>query len=103
MRTLFSNGTEADTWQGVWCNLCVHDHDYHEDGGTSGDAFGCEVWLRALNENYPPDVPEFVRTPVEGDVRARWYCTEFEPCTRAGCGGDDQAKGRSLLRETLGR
>lgn len=89
----FSNGTEGDAWQRVWCDTCTRDHGLH---GTTGDGEGCPIFLQALIGETVPEWtqrngPPFVLPP---DV----ICSAYEPCTLDACSGDPQPAARAAAR-----
>lgn len=81
-RRAFSNGTEFDAWQHLWCSSCAHDHEMHQPDGSGG----CDVIVRALTDR---PTPEWVLPPAgePSSLPSRMRCTLFEPCPVCGDGG----------------
>lgn len=88
----FSNGTEGDAWQRVWCDVCVHDHGMHEGSDLSG---GCAVFLTALCGDWPHEV--WLPEPSDGKfaLPSRLTCGMFTACEL--CGGDPHAETRAAI------
>lgn len=95
MSALFSNGTEWEAWEAVWCAVCAHDHD----AGCHGA--GCEVVLELMSGDHP----EVIRAEPAGErhLPALHVCTLFTPCSRPGCSGDPFATERARTIEHLDR
>jgi hypothetical protein len=91
MGAYFSNGTEGDAWQHVWCDTCTHDHGMHTDTGE-----GCPIFLRALVGETVPEWTTREGAPfiLPPDV----ICSAYEPCTLDDCTGDPQPEARAGAR-----
>lgn len=92
----FSNGTEQQAWENVWCAYCVHDHDQHD--GTYGP--GCELYLAGAMLAGTDDYrwPEaWLPEPDDGTfgLPSRMLCGQFKPCHEGDCTGDPGAVERA--------
>lgn len=83
-RIPFSNGTEFEAWQGVWCDHCIYDHGMHD-----GTSHGCPLLTDILAmdqkiEGFESLPIEMVPEPDDGNhaIPSRMICTKFEGCHR---------------------
>ena len=73
--SVFSNGTEYESWREAWCDTCAHDREFRDDDGP-----GCMLNLSALMGETPP---EWGRGPMWSPQTVT-YCTQYEAETLGG-------------------
>lgn len=96
VKRAFSNGTEGDAWQRVWCEYCAHDHGLHHG---NADQPMCELIGAAIfhQADEPLNVEAWIAEPDDGRffLPSRMICLRFTPCHGPGCNGDPGATDRA--------
>jgi|GEM_PF-2575228 len=91
----FSNGTERQAWENVWCSSCTHDHDISH--GTKGDGPGCDLLMAIELDEFPENWPEaWLPEPDDSfHLPSLTVCARYTPCQRDRCDGDPLAEIRA--------
>jgi hypothetical protein len=75
----FANGTEGRTWESLWCEVCIHEHDSGNHGPDGVIGPGCPFICHALLGETP-----LIWQPYAQDwwhhLPAKIDCRAFEPC-----------------------